>query len=248
MSTANVIINELGLTRLGFGSPQEALGSVFYDIRDESEPTAYTIVGIMPDQNFQGFHNQIKPTVFFMSPPGLRYASIRVQGVALGRTLSEIEDTWDELISDYPIQSQFLDEEFNETFQIYSGMTLVLGGFAGVALSLSMIGLFGMAAFMAQARTREIGIRKVMGASTLQIVRLLIWQISRPVLWALLLALPLAWYGATTYLTFFADRIAMPEAVVTGAGILAVIFAWGIVGIHALNIARSNPIQALRYE
>ena len=133
-------------------------------------------------------------------------------------------------------------------FQIYNTMMRVLGGFAFVALMLSMIGLFGLAAFMTQIRTREIGIRKVMGASSAQIVRLLVWQFSRPVLWSLLIALPLAYFASYTYLNFFADRINIAPIIVVVAGALAVIFSWVIVALHAVRVARANPVLALRYE
>ena len=132
--------------------------------------------------------------------------------------------------------------------QIYSIMTILLGGFASIALALSMIGLFGLSAFMAESRTKEIGIRKVMGANILQIVQLLIWQFSRPAMWALLVALPLAYLASGVYLNFFAERLSLPAGIIAGAGLLAVILAWGIVAIHAIKIARASPIRALRYE
>ena len=245
---ANVIVNELALTRLGFSSPGDALNQVFYDFPDEREPRAYTIVGITPDQNFMGFHNSIKPTVFMTVPDDLRFASIRVKGAGMADTLTRIESVWDELNPEYPMQSEFLDETFGKVFKIYGAMTFVLGGFAFVALMLSLIGLFGLAAFMAESRTKEIGIRKVMGASMAQIVRLLIWQFSQPVLWALLIALPLSYFASSTYLNFFADRLTMPAGIVAIAGVLAVVFSWAIVAIHATKIARANPIKALRYE
>ena len=248
MLAVNVIINELASARLGFGSPPNALGRVFYDFPEEREPRTYTVVGVIPDQNFQGFHNQIKPTMFHIRPDEMRYGSIRVRGAGLGDTLTHVESVWETLIPDYPIQSRFLEAQFNETFQIYSAMTFVLGGFAFVALALSMIGLFGLAAFMAEARTKEIGVRKVMGASVAQIARLLIWQFSKPVLWALLIGLPLAYFASSTYLNFFADRIGMPGGIVAGAGALAVLFAWAVVAVHAVRIAQANPIKALRYE
>ena len=106
----------------------------------------------------------------------------------------------------------------------------------------------GLAAFMAQSRTREIGIRKVMGASIPQIVRLLVWQFSRPVFWALLLALPTAWFASRTYLNFFANRIEIAEVLVIAAGFLAVTFSWLVVSLHAIRVARANPVLALRYE
>jgi putative ABC transport system permease protein len=246
---ANVVVNELALDKLGFGSPQEALGKMFYDFPDERESRAYTIVGVVPDQNFQGFHNEIKPMAYTQSEQPRRIGSVRVAaGVPMHGVLSSIEDTWRRLIPEYPIQTEFLDAVFGEVFDIFNLTTRVLGGFAAIALLLSMIGLFGLAAFMAQSRTKEIGIRKVMGANIQQIVRLLIWQFSRPVMWSLLFALPLAYFASDTYLNFFADRISAPAGIVAGAGILAIAFAWSIVAIHAVRIARANPIHALRYE
>ena len=102
------------------------------------------------------------------------------------------------------------------------------------ALALASVGLFGLAAFMAAQRTKEIGMRKVLGASTLQIARLLVWQFSTPVLWALAVALPAAYFASTQYLNFFAERIESPVLI--------------LVAGHAIRIARSNPILALRYE
>ena len=246
---ANVIINELAVSQLGFRSPAQAIGQVFYDFRrDEPSHHEYTVVGVMPDQNFQGFHNKIKPTVFYTYPAVYSFGSVRVRGAEMAATLTAIEDVWDELVQDYPIQTEFLDDTFAETFEIFQAMTLVLTSFAFVALALSLIGLFGLAAFMAETRTKEIGVRKVMGASQWQIARLLIWQFSRPVIWALLFATPLAWFAANTYLQFFAERIALIEGIIVLAGLVAIVFAWAIVGVHAVRIARANPIRALRYE
>lgn len=244
----NVLVNELALERLGFASPQEALGEVFYDLREDEEDGVWTIVGVLPDQNYKGFHNQINPTTFYMDPRRFQSGAIRVEGVAMGHALSGVEEAWDSVIPDYPVQSGFLDEEFNETFQVFMGLSVTLAGFAALALLLSLIGLFGLAAFMAAGRTKEIGVRKVMGANVFQIVRLLIWQLSRPVLLALLIGLPLAYFASRTYLDFFADRIPLVIPVVVGAGVLSVMLAWAIVAVHAVRVARANPIHALRYE
>lgn len=244
----NVIINELGTTKLGFATPGEAIGQVFYDFPDERQVRAYTIVGVWPDQNFQGFHNQIKPMIFMMQPDYLTRASVRVKGSAMGQALTDIESVWKRVIPNYPIQTEFLDDTFGQIFQIYSIMTILLGGFASIALSLSMIGLFGLSAFMAESRTKEIGIRKVMGASLPQIVNLLIFQFSKPAMWALLIAMPLAYLAAGQYLNFFAERISTTAGIVAGAGLLAMALAWAIVAVHAIKIARANPIRALRYE
>jgi len=115
-------------------------------------------------------------------------------------------------------------------------------------LSLAMIGLFGLAAFMAAQRTKEIGVRKVLGASSTQIARLLVWQFSKPVMWALAIALPAAFFASKIYLDFFADRIRSPIIILLAAGVIAVLLAWSTVAGHAIRIARRNPVLALRYE
>ena len=124
----------------------------------------------------------------------------------------------------------------------------MLVGFALVALGLSFIGLFGLAAFMAANRTREIGIRKVMGANSGQIVRMLLWQFSTPVFWGLLVAVPVSYLASETYLNFFADRIGQPAVVVLTAGVAALGFSWLVVVLHAYRVASVSPIRSIRYE
>jgi putative ABC transport system permease protein len=152
------------------------------------------------------------------------------------------------VIPDYPIQHRFLDDVFNDVYVVFKTMNGVLAGFALIALSLALIGLFGLAAFMAQRRTREIGIRKVLGARVDQIVRLLVWQFSLPVLWSLLVATPLAYVASGVYLNFFDERITMLPAIIALASALGVVTAWLIVSVHAIRIATASPIGSLRYE
>ncbi len=247
-TAANVVVNELALSKLGYTSANEALGKVFYESRDEEEPRVHTIVGVIPDQNFQGFHNQVKPTMFKMTPEFWNYAAVRVEFDNLSATRAEIEDVWQKVIPDYPIQAEYLEDEFKDTYEVYQGIANIMGGFAFVAMALSLIGLFGLAAFMAASRTKEIGIRKVMGASSAQLSRLLIWRFSKPVMWALLIALPLAYLAASQFLQFFADRIGGVEFIVLASGVAAVLVAWSVVGLHATKVAQANPIAALRHE
>jgi putative ABC transport system permease protein len=146
------------------------------------------------------------------------------------------------------MQGQFLDDTFDDVYNILKFMNMALAGFAFVAFSLALIGLFGLAAFMATQRTKEIGVRKVLGASSFQIAWLLVFQFSRPVLWALAIALPAAYFAASGYLNFFADRIDTTIPVLVAAGLVATVLAWCTVAGHAIRIARSNPVMALRYE
>ena len=243
----NVLVNELTLARLGISSPEEAINRRFYDLNEDDALQELVIVGVVPTQNILGLFNAEKPWVFYRHA-NMRIGSIRITGGNMLDTISRIEDAWDRVIPDYPMQGRFLDDTFDDVYDVLKYMNMALGGFAFIALSLAMIGLFGLAAFMAAQRTKEIGVRKVLGASSAQIARLLVWQFSKPVMWALVVALPAAFLASNIYLDFFADRIESPLAILAVAGAIAVMLAWGTVAGHALRIARANPVLALRYE
>ncbi|MEM8497719.1 MAG: FtsX-like permease family protein [Pseudomonadota bacterium] len=250
----NVIINETAAARLGLGSAQQAIGKTFYNIQssdsdqDEFKQYDYSVIGVVEDQNFLGLHNTIKPMIFLFSDDWRSHASIRLDTANLNETLSSIEKTWNDVIPDYPLQRRFLDEVFEETYQIIRAMSMTLSGFAAIALSLALIGLFGLAAFMAERRTKEIGIRKVLGAKASQVAYLLIWQFSIPVVWSLLVSIPAAYFASSIYLGFFADKIDTLIPVLLVAGVIGIATAWMIVSLHAFKVARLPPIRSLRYE
>ena len=244
----NVLVNELTLAKMGIASPQDAINQRFYDLDEENSLREMVIVGVVPTQNITGLFNTDKPWVYMYRPDNLRIGSVRITGGSMMDVIAEVEDTWDRVVPEYPIQGRFLDEVFNDVYNVLKLMNMALAGFAGVALSLALIGLFGLAAFMAAQRTREIGVRKVLGANSLQVARLLVWQFSKPVLWALLIALPLSYMASKNYLNFFADRIDTEVVILLASGLIAVLLAWGTVAGHAVRISRASPILALRYE
>jgi putative ABC transport system permease protein len=246
--TLNVLVNEMALESLGIASPADAINRRFYDLDEEDALRDFVIVGVVPTQNIVGLFNAEKPWMYFNSMASHRTASIRITGGSMIDTVEQIEEVWKKVIPDYPIQGKFLDETFDDVYNILKYMNLSLAGFAFITLALALIGLFGLAAFMASQRTKEIGVRKVLGANSVQIARLLVWQFSKPVMWALVVALPLAYFASNTYLNFFAERIAAPIGILLVSGLVAVLFAWGTVAGHAIRIARRNPILALRYE
>ncbi len=248
----NVLVNDMTLEQLGITSPEDAINQRFYNIEadgdDEDPLRELVIVGVVPTQNITGLFNQEKPWFYTYHPESFRVASIRITGGSMIKTVEEIEEVWKRVIPDYPMQGQFLDDVFDDLYNILKFMNIALAGFALIALLLALIGLFGLAAFMAAQRTKEIGVRKVLGASSAQIARLLVWQFSKPVAWALALALPTAYFASNLYLNFFADRIQSPIVILLVAGSVAVILAWSTVAGHAIRIARANPVLALRYE
>ena len=243
----NVLVNELALERMGLGSPDEAINKRFYDVDEDDAMREYVVIGVVPSQNILGFHNELKPFVYYYYPEGQYIGSIRIKG-DMAATVDEIEQVWETVIPEYPMQGRYLDEAFEEVYMVFRALNMALAGFAIVALVLALIGLFGLAAFMATQRTKEIGVRKVLGAKSVQIARLLVWQFSRPVMWALLIALPLAYFAADAYLSFFSDRIGSSIIILLATGAFGVLFAWGTIAGHAIRIARAKPIHALRYE
>ena len=247
-TTLNVLINELALDKIGAASAQDAINMRFYASNPESKVREFIVVGVVPTQNIVGLFNQKKAWFYHYTPDGLRIASVRISGGNIMSTVDEIEKVWDRVVPEYPIQGRFLDEVFNDVYKILRFMNLALAGFAFIALALALIGLFGLAAFMAAQRTKEIGVRKVLGATSTQIARLLVWQFSKPVMWALFIALPAAYFGSSIYLNFFADRINTQLPILVVAGAIAVFLAWGTIAGHAIRIARADPVLALRYE
>lgn len=244
----NVLINKMAARSFGFESAEAAVGQDFYEDEGERGITTYTVVGVTEDINIMGVHQQLKPFVFFMRPASYRYASLTLSENATLETVRQIEDVWKRVIPDFPIQGEFLDFHFQRTFNIFDMGSKSLAAFSLFALMLALIGLFGLAAFMAERRTKEIGIRKVLGANSLQIVKLLIWQFSKPVLWATPFALAGAYLASDMYLSLFEDRIGLPFTALLFAGIIGLLLSWATVATHAFKVARTNPVNALHYE
>ena len=146
------------------------------------------------------------------------------------------------------VQRHFLDDSFDKLYSADERQGEMFDIFVGIAILIACLGLFGLAAFTAGRRTKEIGIRKVFGASTWDVVFLLLWQFSVPVLVANAIAWPLAWYYLHGWLQGFAYRITLNPLYFIGTAVAALLIAWATIICHAVPVARANPIYALRYE
>lgn len=245
---ANIVVNEMALVQFGWSEPAEALGKSVYNFRRERSSVEFRIVGVIPDVNFLGFHNKLKPYIYRMYPEGHGVAAVKVAGGRIPETVAAIEETWERIVPAFPIQKHFLQEDFEDVYNIFRGINVALSIFAVVALTLAGVGLFGLSAYMAERRTREIGIRKVMGATVGGIVRLLVWQFSKPVVLAVVIGGLLSLGASYFYLDFFANRISLNPVLFLGVGLVALAFAAFTVAGHALRVARANPVHALRCE
>ncbi|MEA3044738.1 MAG: putative transport system permease protein [Sphingomonadales bacterium] len=246
----NVVINELAAQRMGFRSPQEAVGKTvgvaFFDPEDGLVPTR--IIGVVRDARFRSIREPLEPIMFRLdtSLAGVllvRYDASDPQGVR-GR----VEQAWRRLAPDVPFDGVFSEDQVAELYTAEQARAKVFAGFALLAVIIACLGLFGLAAFTAERRTKEIGIRKVLGARTRDIVRLLAWQFSKPVLIASLFGSAVAWLVMSNWLHRFDTHVDMGVLPFVGASLLALLIAIATIAGHAFKVARANPILALRYE
>jgi putative ABC transport system permease protein len=238
----SLLINAEAARRFGY-TAQDAVGRsvVCNDHRA-------TIVGVLETSMLDGAKESVTPTVYAGYDGGNTLLSIRIHGGHTADTLSFIDKTWRSFAPGSTIQRYFLTEAFDKQFQADEKQGVLFGLFVGIAVFIACLGLFGLAAFAAERRTKEIGIRKAFGAGTHHIVLLLLWQFSIPVLLANLIAWPLAYYYLHRWLEGYAYRIALSPLYFAAAGVAALLIAWATQYAHALRVARANPIHALRYE
>jgi putative ABC transport system permease protein len=238
----NALMNATGARRLGF-SPQSVLGKTFL-----LPDATMTVVGVLDDILMDGPRKPVEGTVYFYDLDHLPFVSVGVRQAGLAATLSFIDKTWRAFAPTIAMQRHFLTDDFDGQFKADERQGTIFGLFVGIAIFVSCLGLFGLAAFTAGRRTREIGIRKVFGARTCDLVFLLLWQYSIPVLIANAIAWPVAWYWLHDWLQGFAYRITLSPFYFVAAGLAALVIAWVTIFAHALRVARANPIHALRYE
>jgi putative ABC transport system permease protein len=240
--TFNVLINESAAKEFGF-TPQNAVGKQVFVHRTE-----VTVVGVLADFKWTGTIEPIKATVFHNDPDDNTVISVRLRGNGTTDTLAMIDRTWRRFAPTVAIQRHFLSNDFDNQFLSDDRQGAIFGLFVGIAIFIACLGLFGLAAFTAGRRTKEIGVRKVFGARTRDVTILLLWQFSIPALVANAIAWPLAWYYLHNWLQGYAYRIALGPGYFLSAGAAAMVIAWATVFVHAWRVANAKPVHALRYE
>ena len=210
--------------------------------------TIVTVVGVLDDVQMEGPRKPVSGTIYFYEPHFAPFVSVRVRQENLPATLSFIDSTWHAFAPTVAMQRHFLIDDFDGQFKADERQGAIFGLFVGIAIFIACLGLFGLAAFSTERRTREIGLRKTFGASTGNIVWLLIRQFSVPVLIANAIAWPVAWYYLHGWLNGFAYRITLSPLYFVAAGAAALAIAWATVFVHAWRVAHANPIHALRTE
>ena len=243
----NILINAAAVRALGYQSAQRAIGRQLRLGGDQSDYPV-TIVGVVDDLRMRSARAAVAPADYYRDDARLGAMTVRFEGPAPGVARERVRAVWAQFAGAAPFDAAFVEEAVAEQYDAEARQARVFAIFSVIAVLLSCLGLYGLAVFAAERRTKEIGIRKVLGARNWDIVRLLAWQACRPVLLANLIAWPLAAWLMLKWLNGFSERIALNPLWFLAAGALALAIAFATVASHALRVARQSPIYALRYE
>lgn len=244
-STA-IVINEAAQKYLGYDN---AIGKRLIQPGEEKDRIPYTIVGVMKDFNFESLHKPVNPMVLFLNRNYYDgYINVRLGAGDHQQTTTQITETWNKFSIESPIKILYFDKEFDQLYKSEFQTRRLLSVFSVLAIFIAVLGLFGLVSFMAERRTREIGLRKVLGASVSRIVILL----SKDVTWLVLISAAIAsvaiYFGAEKWLQQFAYRIGISPWVIIGGCVMSVVIAWLTVSYQAIKAATKNPADSLRFE
>ena len=241
-----VIINEEAVSRLGFANAADALGAqITYWTRQGGEPS--TIIGVIGNYYQRSPKEAHIPMIFPYTESG-RYFSVSVKSGDIERTLASVRQTWDAVFANSVFHYFFLDDTYEQQYHSDRQFGKVMATFAGLAVLIACLGLFGLSSFTIVQRTKEIGIRKVLGASVVGIVRLLSGDFARIVIIASLLALPVSYYAMEQWLSNYANRIDLSVWIFALPVILILAIALLTVSFQTIRTAVANPVNSLRQE
>jgi putative ABC transport system permease protein len=252
----SIVINQALAAKLGVARPADAVGKELWAYVQKNQwmmPT--TVIGVVRDLNLNSVRTAVAPLLYFVRGPEAPFQrlSIHVAPGQMDQVVPAIREIWHQLAPMLPIQLHFVDQDLSAQYDADAERGQIFAAFALLAVLIACLGLFGLASFSAERKTKEIGVRKVLGASVLDIVKLLVWQFSRPVIAANLIAWPVAFYLMHRWLSGFRDAIHLTDppvflGIFGGASLLAVAIAWLTIVGQAVHVARANPGRALRVE
>jgi putative ABC transport system permease protein len=246
------IINETAVRELGFRSPEKALGQrLNWDkwIPDSINPVKKgKVVGVVKDFHVKSLHEKLSTTVLQIYPPVLEKMAVKVSTENLAATINSIKSVWNRLTPDYPFDYKFLDENFAVMYSQEDKLSTLLLVFTGMAVFVGCMGLFGLTAFAAEQRVKEIGIRKVLGASVAGIVTMLCGSFLRPVIIAFIIAFPLSWWIMNGWLQDFPYRVSISWVVYLVAAFTALGIALVTISFQSIRAATADPVKNLRTE
>ena len=236
--TAKMIINEAGIRVMRLSNP---VGKIFSLWGKE-----YEIIGVVKDFHFESLHQRVQPMFFRFNPLNTNRIMLRIQAGKEKSTIASLQSFYRNYNPGYSLDYKFLDQDYQAQYVSENRVGLLSRYFAVLAILISCLGLFGLAAFTAERKLKEIGIRKVLGASELHIIYSLSKDFTIPVIVAVVLALPMSYVLTTYWLSSFAYRIELQLWYFLGAGFLALVISWITVGTQAIKAAHTDPVRCLK--
>ncbi len=243
-TSGTILVNEAAVKEIGWDDP---IGRKIYFGGDDSR-TPNTVVGVVKDFHYRSLHSRVEPIIIFRNSQFLRNVFVRIKPDNIPATMNFIEEKWAAFDPARPFEYSFLDESFDMQYRAEEKLERIFFSFTLLGIFIACLGLFGLASFSAEQRTREIGIRKVLGASISGIVVLLSRQFAVWVLIANLIAWPVAWFALRKWLENFAFRTEIRWHIFAVSGAMALVIALATVSLQALKAARANPVDVIKYE
>ena len=242
-----IIVNETLVKEFGFENP---IGKSFRIplAEDEADDPKLEIIGVCKDFHYASLHNKVKPIIIWQDPNLRRYISIRIDDKDQKSTLELITKKWNELFPDYPFEYFFLENQYNNLYKADVKFGSVFTAFTLLAIFIACLGIFGLTSYTTEKRTKEIGIRKVMGASVSAIMKLISKDYIIPILISAVISIPISWYFVNNWLQNFSYRINIQWIVFVLSTLLAFLIALFAINIKAYFAARKNPVDSIRYE
>ncbi|MCF2446902.1 ABC transporter permease [Dyadobacter sp. CY345] len=244
-SVTEFVINEELMRRLGIHDPQKILGKT---LEDGNSGFKGPIVGVVKSFHLKSLQEAIEPCAIFANPKLYKEVAIKMDTKNLSRTLENIQKAWSEIYPNEVFENQFVDEKIAKFYEKEELLTTLIEAFAGIAILICALGLYGMVSFMVSQRTKEIGIRKVLGASVDSIVTLFGKEFIALVALAFILSAPVAWYAVTKWLNNFAYRIDLDWWILASGGIIILAITLMTVCYKVITAAMTNPVNSLKNE
>jgi len=234
---SKVIVNEAAVKMMGF---QDPIGKMINWGSQQKQ-----IIGVLKDFHYGSLHNRLDP-VFLMYAPSRSDMVVKIQAGSEKDAIDGIQKVYQKFHPGYPFEYMFLDDEYQHLYDSENRVSVLSTYFAFLATVISCLGLFGLAAFTSESRTKEIGIRKVLGASSARIIQMLAVDLTKPVIIAIIISLPISYMISESWLSNFAYRINLNWWVFIGAGLLALLLTWLTVGLQTIRAARLDPVRSLK--
>jgi len=239
----SMIINQAALRKLGFNNAEEAIG-----LKVGMYPNDARIIGVYKDFHFESLQKQIEPLAFRILPNNFRLFSVQIRSRNIPVTIKAIEKLWKELVPQRPLEYSFLDETFNQQYKSEIKFGQLFDVFTTLAICIACFGLFGLALFSVRQRQKEIGIRKVIGASVIRIMALISKEFLILVVVSIFIACPIALFVMSKWIQVFAYRTNLSWWIFATGGLVATAVAVSTISYQAIKAAMANPIKSLKTE